>query len=739
MYTLSSLALVFLALAIWYASMVPPGEGVDEVHHFDYAAFIARHWRLPAQPHDPGPPEAVMVHHPPLYYLLAAPLLSAFDLSDRDQALRFNPHFEWSLSGDDGWRVMLPAEVTGGRGGAVRALYALRLLSVLLGTVALAFIYGAARLLVPAWPWAPLGIGAVACLNPSFLYMAATVHHDILLATVGAAGLYWCLKSLRRPVGPATLLAAGALAVAALLTKLSGLAVLLAILCTLAVRTRRAADWRGRPAQMAAVLAGAALLAGWWYVRNAVLYGDPMGQALFVRNFPHMLRPDPLTWGLLVHEFTVHLQRTYWGAFGFMHIVFPAPVRTAVWIVVVVALLGWAAMAVRALRGMRPSGGSAKAWAILLLFLVLLTAFLARFSAFALGAWQGRYFLAAALTIGALIVAGLNGYAGGRSQRVISLVLFGVMTAYAVAAPLRYVWPKYVLAPAAGVQELAAATRLNVEFDRGIELVAARAVPAILVPGQALDIYTYWRARPDAGAYADVHVDMSVVSPGATLLAASSFWPDVDTLPEIWGDRTVVNKQSFQIADDVAPGAVTVARAVRDGQDGPVLATAANPAAQGPVTILELPALGSVVEVSPSTAPLPPRAELLGDAIQLAAAGLPAQVKAGGLLPVTLYWRVLADVTQDYTVFVHVVDEAGQIVAQLDRPPGGGASPTSTWRAGQFLRDTYPVSLPDGLAPGDYHVRAGLYGWPDLARLPVARDGAPAGDFVDVGAVTVSP
>jgi len=79
------------------------------------------------------------------------------------------------------------------------------------------------------------------------------------------------------------------------------------------------------------------------------------------------------------------------------------------------------------------------------------------------------------------------------------------------------------------------------------------------------------------------------------------------------------------------------------------------------------------------------------------------------------------------------------MAAQLDRPPGGGTSPTSSWRPGTYLRDTYPVTLPPGLASGRYRVRMGLYTWPELTRQPIALDNSPVGDELPIGEVLIAP
>ena len=69
----------------------------------------------------------------------------------------------------------------------------------------------------------------------------------------------------------------------------------------------------------------------------------------------------------------------------------------------------------------------------------------------------------------------------------------------------------------------------------------------------------------------------------------------------------------------------------------------------------------------------------------------------------------------DYSTFVHVVNAAGNIVAQADAQPVAGSYPTSIWGAGETVVDT--IAVPVG--PGDYQVYVGLYRWDTQARLQV--------------------
>ncbi|MBI2861255.1 MAG: glycosyltransferase family 39 protein [Chloroflexi bacterium] len=88
-----------------------------------------------------------------------------------------------------------------------------------------------------------------------------------------------------------------------------------------------------------------------------------------------------------------------------------------------------------------------------------------------------------------------------------------------------------------------------------------------------------------------------------------------------------------------------------------------------------------------------------------------------GRLEVTLYWQAQAQMATDYTVFLHLLDANGRIVAQRDTPPKAGARPTTSWAPREVIVDQYTLSLPSGAAPGTYRIIFGLYNTSTGQRL----------------------
>jgi len=80
---------------------------------------------------------------------------------------------------------------------------------------------------------------------------------------------------------------------------------------------------------------------------------------------------------------------------------------------------------------------------------------------------------------------------------------------------------------------------------------------------------------------------------------------------------------------------------------------------------------------------------------------------------VTLAWQAVAEMTQSYRVFVHLVDEAGRLAAQSDGEPAAWSRPTTGWAVGEVVTETRVLSAP---GPGRYTLRVGLY-LPDGPRL----------------------
>lgn len=109
--------------------------------------------------------------------------------------------------------------------------------------------------------------------------------------------------------------------------------------------------------------------------------------------------------------------------------------------------------------------------------------------------------------------------------------------------------------------------------------------------------------------------------------------------------------------------------------------------------------------------------DLLGYAVE------PEIASPGETINLTLYWQARRVPANDYTVFVHLVNENGAMYGQHDSSPQEGSLPTTSWWYGDVVRDVHPVTIAPDAPPGDYTFRVGWYFWATGERILV-REGS---------------
>lgn len=85
------------------------------------------------------------------------------------------------------------------------------------------------------------------------------------------------------------------------------------------------------------------------------------------------------------------------------------------------------------------------------------------------------------------------------------------------------------------------------------------------------------------------------------------------------------------------------------------------------------------------------------------------RITQGEALEFTLYWQPESDLTASLTLFVHLVDQNGNIVAQQDQIPVRGSRPTTGWAPAEVVTDSLALYIAPDSAPGQYHLQIGWY------------------------------
>lgn len=195
-----------------------------------------------------------------------------------------------------------------------------------------------------------------------------------------------------------------------------------------------------------------------------------------------------------------------------------------------------------------------------------------------------------------------------------------------------------------------------------------------------------------------------------------------------WREGDIMPFVSYQpIPPGLTPGAYHVAVGLVDfrGDPVPVLGADGLPVADAAVAgAMKIPrAAPPLSDILPVEAEFGGAIRLLGYEILDAASGSHVdQLAPGQAILVRLYWQTIQRPAENYTIFVHLTDAGGQIIAQNDSQPDGGQYPTAIWTPGEVVRTEHFMILPDDAA-GPFTLFAGFYSWPSLVRLPVVQAG----------------
>jgi hypothetical protein len=90
---------------------------------------------------------------------------------------------------------------------------------------------------------------------------------------------------------------------------------------------------------------------------------------------------------------------------------------------------------------------------------------------------------------------------------------------------------------------------------------------------------------------------------------------------------------------------------------------------------------------------------------------------------VYLYWTTGQTTAQRLKVFVHIVNERGELIGQDDSEPQVWFYPTNEWQPGETVLDFHAVPLKETPAAGKVAVRIGLYDGDTGQRLSVTDAG----------------
>ena len=254
---------------------------------------------------------------------------------------------------------------------------------------------------------------------------------------------------------------------------------------------------------------------------------------------------------------------------------------------------------------------------------------------------------------------------------------------------------------------------LHARFVNGMELIGYDLQDSAIRQGDTLSVRLYWRTwnRQTAESRPFLHLD----SPGGEVTWANQTKTHPGDKPTTsWpSDFYVVDDYRLKIPADTPPVLATLRVGLTDDEKQLTSLTGG-----GDTATLERIRVTERDPLSAAEAPGHEDVYRLGEDIELVG----HRVEVEGIPPVAtvaLYWRANLTPSEDYTVFLHILDQDGRAIARRDGQPVGGEYPTSSWAPGQIIEDRHRVQLPDGIDLQGLEVATGLYRLSDGARLPV--------------------
>jgi 4-amino-4-deoxy-L-arabinose transferase-like glycosyltransferase len=709
----------FCVLGVVYSVVIPLFEAPDEIWHFSLLRLLATRWSLPVQPTDGKNMWLREAGQPPLYYLVTAPIVALLDTSDFPDFVRFNVAHPAVTAGSSSTSpnifIHTPYEQFPYQG-AVLAVHVVRLLSVLWGAMTVVSAFLVTRETVPSRPGLALAVASFTAFNPHFIFINSVVNNDG--CTAGMCGLcVWLAVRVvrfeqeagfcRRNLASLSVLGGGL--GLALLTKMSALALLPLIALGLLLIWWRDRNIEALLIRGLVVFGLAALVGAWWYVRNWLLYGDPLGWGIWLIDIP-IVRIGLIE---LVRQFG-HVATSYWSPYDGL---FPPSVFWALGLLAVMALVGLLRLAVQreARAGVYAEGLVLAGTWFVLLFISLIRYMRTTPSD------EGRLLFPGIGAFALFLVLGVESAVGWRrAGAVTSGVGIGLLV-LCCATPFFAIAPRFASPLVASVEGLAvevsfddasfAAQAEDVEQAYQVRLLGMEVSPDEIQAGDTVDVTLYWEAQSSPPAHLRAVVQIWTI--GGRFLGQRDATPAGEVYPpDLWLPGDVVRDVYRVRVNEDGPAMCRVAVRVLTSDE--LLGEVSSPA----VLRLTGPALSSDGVEYPLEYTFDGKIELIGYSLPN---GPPSS--ASESLAIVFYWHALTEIDEDYTVFLHLLNEDRDgadsgLVGQSDGPPFDNDYPTSYWLPGQILGDVHVLSL-DGARPANVYLLVGLYRLADGMRLPI--------------------
>lgn len=735
-----------------YEACLPVLQGSDEAVHFNYVAQLLIGGGLPDRGTYQTNATRQASGQPPFAYVVTA-LLGRFlgiDPINGDQVLIwldgirnpwYQPHDTWARSdntnmfvlGDDDQRSV--REVAFAWSELATQDRLLRMQGMFWALIAALGAYFAAREVFAGRSWA-LTAALLFALMPTMLYLSSYVTNDTAATAFSAWTTWGAMRIVRRGAGPGLLLLTGTALALGALSKVSvlliapavGVAVIAApglSSCGASWKWALAIIWRSL-----IVAAPLVIVFGPWLAYGWLNYGDPFGFGTHHHNVAFAYSQNLLPLNDVLKQFP----HTYLSYLGWFDTVPLHPMTyTALGAAVGLALTGLA-LALRHVQIWSPTH-SRQALVLAVLCAVVLLGMVRWMQQ--LSFTGGRLMYPAHSAVALVLTAGL--YAlwrrwprvgrGAQAYTVVVVAVSGI-----VIGPLA-IRSAFAAPPRLDEASLPALTGGMVEFAEPggdapfLRLLGAAYPAGDRITGDTFPLSLCWEALGQPSrepAFSAKLMLNGEIAADRTSLFGMGRYPSILWQPgDIWCDTFDLWMDDPDLVEEppLRPGErydllVTVLDAdtkasdfvrTRDGVpiDAVMLGQAVSPAGQM-----------EAEHLTPTTIEFPGLAHITGIRTDGGRSDSP--------LTLTLAYDVEAETPVSWATFVHLYRNGEFYGVLADGIPRGGRYPTTDWRPGEQVVDSWTLDIPAFLEAGDYDIRVGLYDPTSGERHPVIVDGIPA-------------
>ena len=714
--------LLYLVFGALYLVATPVFEANDEIWHFGYVQHLRERGSLPVQQFN-GQDTLYQQHgsQPPLYYVVMALLTSPIEIEDANQYRQLNPHVNKLQPTSYGNKnLVVHDDAMSMLRGAGLAVVIIRAMGLAMGAGTIALVFKVGELIAPQRPTVAFVAAALTGLNPMFIFVSASVTNDSLAMLLNSALVLLLLRTLRDGFRFQHSLAIGLLFAISCMTKLTVFALLPVFIGAAFFAQRKTNNRRGALTFFGLVVLLWLIIAGWWFARSVQLYDEPFG----IITMANIAGPRGITFALVdIFADFQQFRMSFWGLFGALNIQVTSVFYVLLDVMALLSVIGFVFLILQLLaisdfayaryelaHLLTLSSGLALALIGILVWSTLTRAVEGRML-FPLIAVAIPLLAVGLVEIVWWIVFSLRppNLEFVRAGDAVPIELLNdtmvwqlrILGAVALLAPLTVIAGQYAAPqPVAAVPDKA----LPIYADFGdVALVAYERVDRRYSPGDRVHLTLYWQVTQQSST--DNSILLKLVDDNQQEIGRYTTFPGAGSLRTsrwqagaIYPDDYVIRisdkaygRYPFDLKVQWADTAEAAGIPATDSNGkliepvlldiGAVVATASQGAAS------------AANEIAEETQPKFDESILL-ESFQLDL----------DLNEIILNWKTESAPSESYTVFVHMLDEDENIIAQADNSP---RLPTEYWRWGEAYK-TYH-RFPGEINMIDYRVVVGLY------------------------------